>query len=269
MTQEQIKKLEKLKSLLDSGILSQQEFNAEKAKVMSSRPPQAEPTIDEVPKTSMTKNPVVKWIIAAIVIILVAIAMFFAFRTQLKEAAVTENEKSISFISKDSRYEMTVHFGDSFDSIAEMSKADSENIKVQFLGDTTAFKPKMQKGIQDCVERTKFNTGITFNIALNYGGRAEIIKAVKDIAKDVKENKIEIENIDENLFSNYLYTKGQPDPDLLIRTSGEMRLSNFLPWQLVYSEILFVNKYWPDFNEEDLDLAIEEYQKRTRKFGAN
>ena len=129
MTQEQIKKLEELKSLLDSGILSQQEFNAEKAKVMSSRPPQAEPTIDEVPKTSMTKNPVVKWIIAAIVIILVAIAMFFAFRTQLKEAAVTENEKSISFISKDSRYEMTVHFGDSFDSIAEMSKADSENIK--------------------------------------------------------------------------------------------------------------------------------------------
>ena len=148
-------------------------------------------------------------------------------------------------------------------------RADSENIKVQFLGDTTAFKPKMQKGIQDCVERTKSNTGVTFNIALNYGGRAEIIKAVKDIAKDVKENKIEIENIDENLFSNYLYTKGQPDPDLLIRTSGEMRLSNFLPWQLVYSELLFVNKYWPDFSEEDLDFAIEEYQKRTRKFGAN
>lgn len=148
-------------------------------------------------------------------------------------------------------------------------RADSENIKVQFLGDTTAFKPKMQKGIKDCIERTKFNTGITFNIALNYGGRAEIIKAVKDIAKDVKENKIEIENIDENMVSNYLYTKGQPDPDLLIRTSGEMRLSNFLPWQLVYSELLFVNKYWPDFSEEDLDLAIEEYQKRTRKFGAN
>ena len=71
------------------------------------------------------------------------------------------------------------------------------------------------------------------------------------------------------MVSNYLYTKGQPDPDLLIRTSGEMRLSNFLPWQLVYSELLFVNKYWPDFSEEDLDLAIEEYQKRTRKFGAN
>lgn len=148
-------------------------------------------------------------------------------------------------------------------------RADSENIKVQFLGDTTAFKPKMQKGIKDCIERTKNNTGITFNIALNYGGRAEIIKAVKEIAKDVKEQKIEIENINEELISSKLYTAGQPDPDLLIRTSGEIRLSNFLPWQLVYSEFLFVEKYWPDFNEQDLDKAIAEYQRRTRKFGAN
>ncbi len=148
-------------------------------------------------------------------------------------------------------------------------RADSENIKVQFLGDTTAFTPKMQKGIKDCIERTKKNTGITFNIALNYGGRAEIIKAVKEIAKDVKEEKIKIENINEELISSQLYTAGQPDPDLLIRTSGEIRLSNFLPWQLVYSEFLFVEKYWPDFNEQDLDKAIEEYQRRTRKFGAN
>ena len=148
-------------------------------------------------------------------------------------------------------------------------RADSENIKVQFLGDTTAFTPKMQKGIKDCIERTKNNTGITFNIALNYGGRAEIIKAVKEIAKDVKEQKIEIENINEELISSKLYTAGQPDPDLLIRTSGEIRLSNFLPWQLVYSEYLFIEKYWPDFSEEDLDDAIEIYQKRTRKFGAN
>ncbi|HCC04280.1 MAG TPA: isoprenyl transferase [Clostridiales bacterium] len=148
-------------------------------------------------------------------------------------------------------------------------RADSENIKVQFLGDTTAFTPKMQKGIKDCIERTKNNTGITFNIALNYGGRAEIIKAVKEIAKDVKEQKIKIENINEELISSKLYTAGQPDPDLLIRTSGEIRLSNFLPWQLVYSEFLFVEKYWPDFNEQDLDKAIAEYQRRTRKFGAN
>lgn len=147
--------------------------------------------------------------------------------------------------------------------------ADSENIKVQFLGDTTVFKPKMQKGIQDCLQRTKNNTGITFNIALNYGGRAELIKATKEIVEDVENKKIKIEDINEELISSKLYTANQPDPDLVIRTSGEMRTSNFLPWQIVYSEFLFVNKYWPDFNEEDLDNAIIEYQKRTRKFGAN
>ncbi len=148
-------------------------------------------------------------------------------------------------------------------------KADSENIKVQFLGDTTAFKPKLQQGIKDCIERTKNNTGITFNIAINYGGRAEIIKAVKEISQDVKNNKIDIKDINEELFSSKLYTNGQPDPDLIIRTSGEMRTSGFLTWQSVYSELLFVEKYWPDFNEQDLDDAIIEYQKRNRKFGAN
>ena len=148
-------------------------------------------------------------------------------------------------------------------------RADSENIKVQFLGDISAFSPKMQKGIIDCKNRTKNNTGITFNIALNYGGRAEIIKAVKEIAQEVNNNQLELKDINEELISNKLYTAGQPDPDLLIRTSGEIRLSNFLPWQLVYSEFLFIEKNWPDFNEEDLDKAIEVYQKRTRKYGAN
>ena len=148
-------------------------------------------------------------------------------------------------------------------------RADSENIKVQFLGDTTAFKPKMQKGIENCIERTKNNTGVTFNIALNYGGRAEILKAVKEISNIVKQGNLNVEDISEDIISNSLYTKGMPDPDLLIRTSGEMRLSNFLPWQLVYSEFLFVEKNWPDFSEEDLEDAIFEYQKRTRKFGAN
>ena len=148
-------------------------------------------------------------------------------------------------------------------------RADSENIKVQFLGDLAAFTPKMQKGIEDCKRRTQNNTGVTFNIALNYGGRAEIIKAVKEIATDVQNKKIQIEDINEELVSGKLYTANMPDPDLLIRTSGEIRLSNFLPWQLVYSEFLFVDKNWPDFSEEDLDEAIIEYQKRTRKFGAN
>ena len=148
-------------------------------------------------------------------------------------------------------------------------RADSENIKIQFLGDTTAFTPKMQKGIKDCIERTKNNTGITFNIALNYGGRAEILEAVKEIAQNVKDSKISIDEINEDLISSKLYTAGQPDPDLIIRTSGEIRLSGFLIWQSVYSEFIFLEKNWPDFNEKDLDDAIEEYQRRTRKFGAN
>lgn len=148
-------------------------------------------------------------------------------------------------------------------------RADSENIKVKVLGDITVLSKGMQKSIIECMEKTKNNTGITFNIALNYGGRDEIVKAVKTIAEKTKKGNIELEDINEELISNNLYTAGQPDPDLVIRTSGELRLSNFLPWQVVYSEFLFVDKNWPDFNEKDLDNAIIEYQKRTRKFGAN
>ena len=147
-------------------------------------------------------------------------------------------------------------------------RADSENIKVKMLGNLEQLSKGMQKSMKNCMERTKNNTGITFNIAINYGGRDELIRAIKQIATKVKDNQIKIDEINEELISNNLYTKEQPDPDLLIRTSGEERLSNFLPWQLVYTEILFVEKNWPDFEEKDLDEAIIEYQKRTRKFGA-
>lgn len=147
-------------------------------------------------------------------------------------------------------------------------RADSENIKVQILGNRQGLSDKMNDLIEKCMERTKDNTGITFHIALNYGGRDGILGAVKNIAEKIQNNEMKIEDITEQTISDNLYTKGQPDPDLLIRTSGEIRLSNFLPWQLVYSEFVFVDKNWPDFSEKDLDEAIEEYQKRNRKFGA-
>lgn len=148
-------------------------------------------------------------------------------------------------------------------------RADTENIRVKILGDISALSNGMQKSIQNCIERTKNNTGVTFSIALNYGGRDELVKAVKKIANQAKNNEIQIENITQEMISNNLYTKGEPDPDLIVRTSGEKRLSGFLTWQSVYSEILFIDKNWPDFEEKDLDEAIIEYQKRTRNFGAN
>ncbi|MFQ9297094.1 MAG: isoprenyl transferase [Clostridia bacterium] len=147
-------------------------------------------------------------------------------------------------------------------------RADSENIKVKIIGNRQGLSEKMQKSIEKCMERTKDNTGITFNIALNYGGRDEITNAVKQIAEKIQNKEINIEDITEQMISDNLYTAEQPDPDLLIRTSGELRLSNFLPWQLAYTEFLFVDKNWPDFNEKDLDDAIEVYKSRNRKFGA-
>lgn len=147
-------------------------------------------------------------------------------------------------------------------------RADTENIKVKILGDISALSEKMQRSIYHCMERTKNNTGVTFNIALNYGGRDEIVKAVQKIAKQVKEGNLEIEQITEETISNSLYTANQPDPDLLIRTSGELRTSGFLPWQIVYSEFVFIEKNWPDFEETDLEEAIAIYQTRNRKFGA-
>lgn len=146
-------------------------------------------------------------------------------------------------------------------------RADTENIKVKVLGDITRLSEGMQKSIKKCMERTKNNTGVTFNIALNYGGRNEILSAVKNIAYEVKNGNINVEEITEDTISNNLYTAGEPDPDLLIRTSGELRLSNFLLWQLAYTEFLFIDKHWPDFSEEDIDMAIEVFQKRNRKFG--
>ena len=147
-------------------------------------------------------------------------------------------------------------------------RADSDNIKMQIIGKRDGLSERMIKSINKCEEKTKNNTGTVFNIAINYGGRDEILNAVKTIVNQVKNNELKLDDITEQTISENLYTKGEPDPDLLIRTSGEQRLSNFLPWQLSYTEFLFVDKYWPDFTEEDLDDAIKKKKKRNRKFGA-
>ena len=146
-------------------------------------------------------------------------------------------------------------------------RADTENIKIKVLGDVTALSKGLQNSINKAIERTKDNTGIVMNVAFNYGGRAELVTTFTKIANKIKNNEINIEDIDEKLISDNLYTGGQPDPDLLIRTSGELRTSNFLPWQLAFSEFYFISKHWPDFSEQDLNEAIIEYQKRNRRFG--
>ncbi len=148
-----------------------------------------------------------------------------------------------------------------------LKEQDKQNIRIKVLGDISELSKGLQKSINKAIETTKDNTGLTLNIAFNYGGRPELVMAMKNIAKEIKEDKIGVEDINEELISNHLYTAGQPDPDLLIRTSRELRTSNFLPWQLVYTEFYFPDKHWPDFGEEDLLEAIRVYQKRNRRFG--
>ena len=148
-------------------------------------------------------------------------------------------------------------------------RVNTDNIKINILGDISRLNTRLQKKINDTIERTKDNTGLILNIAFNYGGRLEIVNSTKRIAKAIQNGDITVDDIDENLISNNMYTKGQPDPDLLIRTGGEFRISNFLPWQIVYSEFYFTDKYWPEFGEEELLDAIKVYQTRNRRFGAN
>ena len=148
-----------------------------------------------------------------------------------------------------------------------LKRANTNNIKIRVLVDLERLDSGLRESIDEIVEKSSNNTGLTLNIAFNYGGRDEITNAVKHIAKDVENGKMKIDEIDEQVISNKLYTCGEPDPDLLIRTGGELRISNFLLWQLAYTEFLFVDKYWPDFSEEDLLNAIHTFQTRKRRFG--
>ena len=142
-----------------------------------------------------------------------------------------------------------------------------DNIIVNFIGDRSLFTDKLQKLMIGVEELNKGRTGMQLNLAMNYGGKAEIVHAVISIAEDVKSGVLQPENIDEKVFEQRLYTADQPPVDLLIRTGGDMRISNFLLWQIAYAEMIVNQKYWPDFTEKDLDQAIEEYAKRDRRFG--
>lgn len=153
--------------------------------------------------------------------------------------------------------------------ILDFFKSYDENIKVNVIGRIGDLPKDLQKEIRSVEEKTKNNTGLVLNIAFNYGGRDEIVTAVKTITQKVLDGKLKIDDITENEVSNSLYTAGQPDPDLLIRTSGEERISNFLPWQISYSEFIFTDKYWPEYSNSDLLESIQIYQKRTRRFGGN
>lgn len=145
----------------------------------------------------------------------------------------------------------------------ELAEMHKENVQIRFIGDLTRLSEKLQKVLDNAVNTTKNNTGVILQIALNYGSRDEITNAVKQIVR----NGIKEENITQDLISEYLYTKGVPDPDLLIRTGGEQRISNYLLWQIAYSEILITSEYWPDFDKKLLAECIEEFKLRQRRYG--
>ncbi|SMB94007.1 Undecaprenyl pyrophosphate synthetase [Desulfonispora thiosulfatigenes DSM 11270] len=150
----------------------------------------------------------------------------------------------------------------------EIKTLKKNGVKINPIGDISGLESKIQESIQYAFDETKENDKLILNVALNYGGRAEITKVIKEIALDVKNDDLLVNDIDEKLIEQYLYTKNQPDPDLIIRPSGEMRISNFLLWQLAYSEIWVTNIMWPDFKPKDLTQAINDYQNRTRRYGA-
>ncbi len=142
-----------------------------------------------------------------------------------------------------------------------------ENIKVCFLGDTSHFSDTLQSLINEVRENSKDNDGMVLNIALNYGSRAEILRAVKNVGKKINDGDMCVSDLTEDTFSQFLYTSGQPDVDLIIRPSGEHRISNFLLWQCAYAEFVFMDKLWPDFKCKDLDLALKIFSQRNRRFG--
>lgn len=144
---------------------------------------------------------------------------------------------------------------------------EKENNKVLFIGDRTMLDPKYQKQMREIEEKTANNTGMVLNVAINYGGRPEIVRAAQALARKVANGEIAPEDITEDMMSGEMYTAGQKDPDFILRPSGEKRLSNFMLWQAAYSELVEMDVLWPDFTPDDLDRAIEEFNRRSRRFG--
>jgi undecaprenyl diphosphate synthase len=149
----------------------------------------------------------------------------------------------------------------------ELDELHRNNVRVHILGEYGALPDEAVRSLEKSLKTTANNAGMQFNIALNYGGRAEILRGACSLARDVRDGFLRVEDIDETALSERLYTAGIPDPDLVIRTSGEKRLSNFLLWQCAYSEFVFSDVFWPDFSPGEFEKAIEEYQSRDRRFG--
>ena len=149
----------------------------------------------------------------------------------------------------------------------EAARLHKNHIRVSVIGRIEELPAVVRDKLREVIELTKNNTALRLNLALNYGGRAEIVDAARAIARDAKEGRIDPAGIDERAFARYLYARDLPDPDLMIRTSGEMRISNFLLWQLSYAEIYVTEKLWPDFGKDDLKEAIEDFLKRQRRYG--
>ena len=150
---------------------------------------------------------------------------------------------------------------------SEIKKLNKEGIRLHIIGDRNRLEPDIVKLITEAEERTADNLRLDLTIALSYGSRAEIVLAARKIAEQVAAGSLTPGDVSEDLISSHLYTHDIPDPDLLVRTSGEHRISNFLLWQLAYTELMFLDKRWPDFNKEDLRTAISEFQSRERRFG--
>ena len=149
----------------------------------------------------------------------------------------------------------------------ELEEIHNENVKIRFIGNIEKLSQKLVKILKNAEKKTEKNTGVNLHIAFNYGARDEIVQAAKKIAQKAVSGEIKIDDIDETMFSENLYTADMPDPDLLIRTGGEKRISNYLLWQIAYSEVYVTDKFWPEFDEKALSEAVTEFEKRNRRYG--